>query len=248
MDWLKKAWEGDGDRVEETWTPERVLTISNHSRDLVLVTASGRVPYNTLDQVPANLLEGAHAMIEVIDSQPSMIELTNWCRERLETAYANLEMPSLPTVHQLNKRDQPGILSVAELIETYALHGQLLFASVAYSGLGVAEALEAAMRLAGWPGDVVPGQILWTGRADEKQWTVSFVEVLKADDPGEPDEHGLVTSTDPVWVLRFEDDVGDSFLGHWDPKVKGLYPQLHGWGRGAVHVLRSELIRISDAG
>ena len=125
--------------------PIRVPNFKDLTVRLQLFTVPGQVYYNATRKL---VLTGADAIVFVADSQRSRIEAN---LESLRNLVENLEeqgrrLDEMPHVLQYNKRDLTDLLAIEELEQRMNPHAAPSFASIASSGDGVYEALEAIAR------------------------------------------------------------------------------------------------------
>ncbi len=125
--------------------PLRVPDFKDLTVRLQLFTVPGQVYYNATRKL---VLTGADGIIFVADSQRSRVEAN---LESLRNLQENLEeqgraLDEMPHVLQFNKRDLAELVPIEELEQRLNLHAAPSFASVASSGEGVYEALEAITR------------------------------------------------------------------------------------------------------
>jgi signal recognition particle receptor subunit beta len=125
--------------------PLRVPDFKDLTVRLQLFTVPGQVYYNATRKL---VLTGADGIIFVADSQRSRIEAN---LESLRNLQENLEeqgraLDEMPHVLQYNKRDLSELVPIDEMEQRFNLQAAPSFASVASSGDGVYEALEAITR------------------------------------------------------------------------------------------------------
>jgi len=125
--------------------PIRVPNVRGMSVRLQLFTVPGQVYYNATRKL---VLTGADGVVLVFDSQRGRGDAN---LESLENLSENLrahgrELSSVPHVIEYNKRDLFDVSPIDELERQLNLHGAPSFASVATSGEGIYEALEAITR------------------------------------------------------------------------------------------------------
>ena len=125
--------------------PIRVPSFKDLTVRLQLFTVPGQVYYNATRKL---VLTGADGIVFVADSQRSRVEAS---LESLRNLQENLEeqgrrLDEMPHVLQYNKRDLPDLMSIEELEQRINTFAAPSFASVASSGEGVYEALEAITR------------------------------------------------------------------------------------------------------
>lgn len=125
--------------------PIRVPNVRGMNVRLQLFTVPGQVYYNATRKL---VLTGADGIVLVFDSQRGRGDAN---LESLENLSENLrahgrELSSVPHVIEYNKRDLFDVSPIDELERQLNLHGAPSFASVATSGEGIYEALEAITR------------------------------------------------------------------------------------------------------
>jgi signal recognition particle receptor subunit beta len=125
--------------------PLRVPDFKDLTVRLQLFTVPGQVYYNATRKL---VLTGADGVIFVADSQRSRVEAN---LESLRNLQENLEeqgrsLDEMPHVLQYNKRDLVELVPIEEMEQRLNMHAAPSFASVASSGEGVYEALEAITR------------------------------------------------------------------------------------------------------
>lgn len=111
-----------------------------------LYTVPGQVYYEVTRQA---VLRRADGVVFVADSQAARLEDNRLSWRDLERHLAALgqELARFPVVIQLNKRDLPDSLPAPVLQQALGVPAFPLFQAVARQGEGVAETLQAAMRL-----------------------------------------------------------------------------------------------------
>jgi len=125
--------------------PLRVPNFKDLTVRLQLFTVPGQVYYNATRKL---VLTGADGIILVADSQRSRVEAN---LESLRNLQENLEeqgraLDEMPHVLQYNKRDLTDLVPIEEMEQRLNAHSAPSFASVASTGDGVYEALEAITR------------------------------------------------------------------------------------------------------
>ena len=125
--------------------PIRIPNLKDLTVRLQLFTVPGQVYYNATRKL---VLTGADGVVFVADSQRARTEAN---LEALRNLHENLEeqgrqLDETPHILQYNKRDLPDLISIEELEQRLNPHAAPSFASVATSGEGVYEALEAIAR------------------------------------------------------------------------------------------------------
>ena len=111
-----------------------------------LYTVPGQVFYDASRKL---ILRGVDGVIFVADSQEERMD-ANF--EALENLNENLkehgyDIMKVPYVLQLNKRDLPNVLPVADLTKALQKKGEPVLEGVAYKGVGVFETLKEVARL-----------------------------------------------------------------------------------------------------
>ncbi|NOY94653.1 MAG: hypothetical protein GXP55_26035 [Deltaproteobacteria bacterium] len=124
--------------------PLRAPTMRGHHVRLQLFTVPGQVYFNATRKL---VLTGADGIVFVADSQPERQDAN---LESLENLAENLQeqgrtLEQMPLVLQYNKRDLPGVLSVAQLEDSLNALAAPSFATSALTGDGVMEALDALL-------------------------------------------------------------------------------------------------------
>jgi len=111
-----------------------------------LYTVPGQVFYEASRRL---ILKGADGVVFVADSQEERldanIETLENLREHLKDH--NLDFATIPYVLQVNKRDLPNILPVAELQKQIGVKGEPTLEAVAITGQGVFETLKEVAKL-----------------------------------------------------------------------------------------------------
>ncbi|HEY5955564.1 MAG TPA: ADP-ribosylation factor-like protein, partial [Polyangiaceae bacterium] len=125
--------------------PIRLPTSRDLTVRLQLFTVPGQVYYNATRKL---VLTGADGVVFVVDSQRARadanIESLRNLEENLLEHGRGLE--EIPHVFSYNKRDLPGLVSIDDMERLLNAHGAPSFATVATSGEGVYETLEAITR------------------------------------------------------------------------------------------------------
>jgi signal recognition particle receptor subunit beta len=111
-----------------------------------LYTVPGQVYYNASRRL---ILKGVDGLVFVADSQASRAEANI---EAMHNLYENLEtygyeLDKIPFAIQYNKRDMPGVLSMAELRSQINPLGVPDFEGIATKGQGVFETLSSVSKL-----------------------------------------------------------------------------------------------------
>ena len=125
--------------------PIRLPSVHGMGVRLQLFTVPGQVYYNATRKL---VLTGADGLVLVFDSQSDRSDAN---AESLENLHENLtahgrSLAQIPHVIQYNKRDIADALPIDELERQHNRHQAPSFGSVAMSGEGVYEALEAVTR------------------------------------------------------------------------------------------------------
>jgi len=111
-----------------------------------LYTVPGQVFYEASRKL---ILKGADGVVFVADSQAERMDANLETLDNLQEHLKehNLAFNTIPYVLQLNKRDLPNILSVAELKKQLNQKGEQALEAVAVTGQGVFETLRALAKL-----------------------------------------------------------------------------------------------------
>ena len=111
-----------------------------------LYTVPGQVFYEASRKL---ILKGADGVVFVADSQAERMDANLETLDNLQEHLKehNLAFASIPYVLQLNKRDLPNILSVAELKKQLNQKGEPALEAVAVTGHGVFETLRALAKM-----------------------------------------------------------------------------------------------------
>jgi signal recognition particle receptor subunit beta len=128
------------------YLPIRVPRVRGMGIRLQLFTVPGQVYYNATRKL---VLTGADAVVFVSDSQPDRMDAN---LETLENLRENLreygrDLASFPHILQHNKRDLPDPVPLSELDRQLNAHRAPSFGTVATSGEGIYEALQAITEL-----------------------------------------------------------------------------------------------------
>jgi mutual gliding-motility protein MglA len=111
-----------------------------------LYTVPGQVFYEASRRL---ILKGADGVVFVADSQEERmdanLETLENLREHLKDH--NLEFDSIPYVLQLNKRDLPNVLPIADLQKDLQVKGEPTVEAVAVTGQGVFDTLKEVAKL-----------------------------------------------------------------------------------------------------
>lgn len=126
--------------------PINIGTINDFQAKFQLYTVPGQVYYNATRKL---VLRGVDGLVFVADSQPDKMDeniesLANLEDNLVEYGY---ERDELPLVIQYNKRDLPGVLSVAELNARLNQKGRPFFEASATEGDGVFDTLKLIIRM-----------------------------------------------------------------------------------------------------
>jgi signal recognition particle receptor subunit beta len=121
-------------------------TVRGFKTRIHLYTVPGQVFYEASRKL---ILKGADGVVFVADSQEERLdanlETLDNLREHLKEH--KLDFQTIPYVLQLNKRDLPGVLPVAELTKHLQVKGEPVLEAVAITGQGVFETLREVARL-----------------------------------------------------------------------------------------------------
>ncbi len=111
-----------------------------------LYTVPGQVYYEATRQT---VLRRADGIVFVVDSQATRLDENRATWQEMERHLAQMGRPrqTFPLVIQLNKRDLPEALPVAELKAALGVDAPPCYEAIALKGIGVPETLHAAMRL-----------------------------------------------------------------------------------------------------
>jgi len=126
--------------------PVRVPDVRGLGVRLQLFTVPGQVYYDATRKL---VLTGVDAVVFVADSQRLRLEANLECLDNLRVNLREhgRELEALPHVFQYNKRDLPEVAPIEELERELNRHGAPAFPTVATTGEGIFEALEAIVRL-----------------------------------------------------------------------------------------------------
>ena len=124
------------------YLPIRIPDVRGLGVRLQLFTVPGQVYYNATRKL---VLTGSDAVVFVADSQTARFEAN---LESIDNLRDNLrehgrDLAQMPHVLQYNKRDLPGIVPFEELEHELNRDGAPAFGTVATTGAGIFEALEA---------------------------------------------------------------------------------------------------------
>jgi signal recognition particle receptor subunit beta len=121
-------------------------TVRGFKTRIHLYTVPGQVFYEASRKL---ILKGADGVVFVADSQEERLdanlETLDNLREHLKEH--KLDFNTIPYVLQLNKRDLPGVLSVADLSKQLQVKGEPVNEAVAITGQGVFETLREVAKL-----------------------------------------------------------------------------------------------------
>ena len=111
-----------------------------------LYTVPGQVFYEASRKL---ILKGADGVVFVADSQEERLDANFETMENLQEHLRehNLNFDTIPYVLQLNKRDLPNAMSVADLTKQLQKKGEPVLEGVAINGQGVFETLKELARL-----------------------------------------------------------------------------------------------------
>ncbi|MCC6217445.1 MAG: gliding motility protein [Polyangiaceae bacterium] len=125
--------------------PIRLPHVRGMSVRLQLFTVPGQVYYNATRKL---VLTGADGVVFVVDSQRLRLDasLESFANLRDNLREHGRALEDVPHVVQLNKRDLPDLIEVAELEQRFNPHAAPAFETIATTGVGVYEALEAIAR------------------------------------------------------------------------------------------------------
>jgi signal recognition particle receptor subunit beta len=126
--------------------PINIGTINGFAAKFQLYTVPGQVYYNATRKL---VLRGTDGIVFVADSQAEKMDeniesLTNLKENLAEYGY---DINEIPVVIQYNKRDLPGVLSVAELEAKLNPTGWKYFEAEAVSGRGVFDTLKMIIKV-----------------------------------------------------------------------------------------------------
>ncbi len=107
-----------------------------------LYTTPGKADYNASRVL---LLKGVDGVIFVADSDPKQLAATlaSWAELKVNLAKLGYDWQQLPIVIQLDHRDLPNAMSVAELEKALGVTNQPMYEAVARTGVGVFDTLKA---------------------------------------------------------------------------------------------------------
>jgi signal recognition particle receptor subunit beta len=126
--------------------PLELGTVRGFKTRFHLYTVPGQVFYDASRKL---ILKGVDGVIFVADSQQERMDANI---ESIENLQANLrtqgyDLATLPFVLQLNKRDLPNVVSVAEMVQALRRKEEPVFEAVAMKGPGVFETLKGVAKL-----------------------------------------------------------------------------------------------------
>ena len=121
-------------------------TVRGFKTRIHLYTVPGQVFYEASRKL---ILKGADGVVFVADSQEERLDANLETLENLREHLKEhkLDFQTIPYVLQLNKRDLPGVLSVAELTKHLQVKGEPILEAVAVTGQGVFETLGEVAKL-----------------------------------------------------------------------------------------------------
>jgi mutual gliding-motility protein MglA len=124
--------------------PMELGTIAGQKVRVQLYTVPGQVFYDATRKL---VLRGADGVVFVADSQPTMRESNLQSLENLKTNLRlnRLDPEKVAIVFQYNKRDIPGVVSVAEMTEYLQPGNAPVVEAAAIEGKGVSATLRAAV-------------------------------------------------------------------------------------------------------
>jgi len=124
--------------------PMELGTIGGQKVRVQLYTVPGQVFYDATRKL---VLRGADGVVFVADSQPSVRESNIDSLENLKTNLRlnRIDPEKIALVFQYNKRDLPGVLSVAEMTEMLSPGRAPVIEASAINGTGVTATLRAAI-------------------------------------------------------------------------------------------------------
>src|ERR1700719_400061 len=124
--------------------PMELGTIGGQKVRVQLYTVPGQVFYDATRKL---VLRGADGVVFVADSQPSMRESNLESLENLKTNLRlnRIDPDKIALVYQLNKRDLPGVSSIAEMTQYLEPGKAPVVEAAAINGTGVTSTLRAAI-------------------------------------------------------------------------------------------------------
>ena len=126
--------------------PINIGTINGFAAKFQLYTVPGQVYYNATRKL---VLRGVDGLVFVADSQPDKLDENIESLQNLEDNLKEFgyQVDDMPMVIQYNKRDLPGVMSVAELNEKINVRGVPHFEASATVGNGVFDTLKLIIKL-----------------------------------------------------------------------------------------------------
>ena len=111
-----------------------------------LYTVPGQVFYEASRKL---ILKGADGVVFVADSQEERIDANLETLDNLKEHLRehHLDLKTIPYVLQLNKRDLPNVLPIAELQKQIGVKGEPTIEAVAINGTGIFETLKEVAKL-----------------------------------------------------------------------------------------------------
>jgi mutual gliding-motility protein MglA len=121
-------------------------TVRGFKTRIHLYTVPGQVFYEASRKL---ILKGADGVVFVADSQEERLDANFETMENLQEHLKehNLNFDTIPYVLQLNKRDLPNALPIAELTKQLQRKGEPILEGVAVTGQGVFETLKELAKL-----------------------------------------------------------------------------------------------------
>lgn len=121
-------------------------SISGFRTRLQLYTVPGQVYYNATRKL---VLKGADGVVFVADSQPEQLEenLESFRNLQENLLEHGIDVREMPLVLQYNKRDLPGVLTIAELDDALNFRGLPRYTATAVTGEGVFDTLRGISEL-----------------------------------------------------------------------------------------------------
>lgn len=126
--------------------PIELGTIRGFRTRFHLYTVPGQVFYDASRKL---ILKGVDGVVFVADSQEARMDanveaIANLRRNLKDQGY---DLATMPYALQLNKRDLPSAIALAELVEALRVKDEPLFEAVATKGAGVFETLKSIIKL-----------------------------------------------------------------------------------------------------
>jgi signal recognition particle receptor subunit beta len=126
--------------------PLELGTVRGFKTRFHLYTVPGQVFYDASRKL---ILKGVDGVIFVADSQEERMDAN---AESVDNLQQNLktqgyDLMTIPFVLQLNKRDLPNVVPVADMVQVLKKKEQPVFEAVAYKGIGVFETLKGVAKL-----------------------------------------------------------------------------------------------------